>query len=190
MGQFTRTRRTIIDGRSLRRDSRHARAARCRLGASLPRVPPPPFLGRHKSARPDAALGGFRLVLLRAVIPASAVGQRPAPPDQPGVEVGSVRIEASRENAVVAVEAAGLAPQVARADVAPELLRGGLAASPCLPVRIDASLFPLGSIDPLQANARSRYFNAVAVEHPSLAGQRRQRFGRPGLVGIKADQSE
>src|SRR5262245_800825 len=104
MGQFTRTRRTIIDGRSLRRDSRHPRAARYRLGASLwrPRVLPPPFLGRHKSACPDAALGGFRLVLLRAVIPATAVGHSPAPPHQPSVEVGSVGIEAGRENAVVA----------------------------------------------------------------------------------------
>jgi hypothetical protein len=153
-------------------------------------VSPSPFLWRQEGSYPDAALGGFRLVLLRAVIPATTVCQSPTPPHQPGVEVGTVRTEASRENAIVAIEAVGLARQVARADVAPELLRGCFAARPCLPPGIDAGLLPLGSVDPLQANACSGYFDAVAIEHPRLADQRRRRLRRPGSVSMKADQSE
>src|SRR5262245_2695346 len=126
-------------------------------------------------------------LLLRAV---TAVRDSPTLTHHPGVDVGAIGTEASRKDAIVAVDTARLARQVARADVAPELLCGCLAARPCLPPGIDAGLLPLGSIDPLQANARSGYFDAVAVEHPRLADQRRRRLRRPGSVRVEADQSD
>src|SRR5262245_18108761 len=98
MGQFIRTRRPIIDWRGVGCDRPEGGGDASAACASLrgSRVSPSPYLWRQEGSRPDAALGGFRLVLLRAVIPATAVCQSLAPPHQPGVEVGSVRNEASR----------------------------------------------------------------------------------------------
>src|SRR5262249_59095435 len=117
-------------------------------------------VGGRKGPRPDARLGGFRLVLLRGLIPAPAICQRPTAPHQPSVDIGPVGIEAGRENAMVAIEAAGLASEVVRADVAPELLRGGLTTRPSLPAGVATGLLPLGSINAPQANAGSGYSDA------------------------------
>ena len=82
------------------------------------RVSAPPFPGRHEGSHPYAALGGLRLVLRRSVIAAIAVRQRPTLPHHPGVDVGTVGNEADREDPMVAVETARLAPQLAGADMA------------------------------------------------------------------------
>ncbi len=139
---------------------------------ALVRVSSSPLTRRQKGSGPDAALGRFGLVLLRAVTPGIAGCQRPPLSYDPGVDVGAVGSGANREDAVVPVHAVACARQFPTADMALQFLRRRLSARPRLPFGVGACLLPFGGIDALQANACPGHFEAVAVEHARATDQR------------------
>ena len=153
------------------------------------RVSSSPLPGRQKCSRPNATLGGLRLVLLRAVILDAAGRHRPTMPYDPGIHVGAVRDRTDRKDPIISVAPLGGAGHYPIADIAAQLLRRRLSAGPCLPFGIDACLTPFWSVDALQANARTGYFDAVAVNHSRPADQRRLGLGGPMLVSVEAEQA-
>src|SRR3954464_6856868 len=82
------------------------------------------------------------------------------------------------------VDAVACACQFPATDIASQLLRRRLSARPRLPLGVDACLLPFGGVDPLQPNACAGDFEAVAVQAPRPADQRRRGRGGPMLVGI------
>src|SRR5215467_16346387 len=82
------------------------------------RVLLPPFPRRRKGSRPDAALRGFGLVLLRLVLLDEACGQSPPLPHQPCIHIGAIRQFAHREQAMISVVGSAVARQVISANKA------------------------------------------------------------------------
>src|SRR6476619_6765025 len=111
-----------------------------------------PLPRQQECSRPDAALGRFGCVLLRAVMAGIAGCDRPTLPYHPGVDVGAVRDGTGGEDTVVPVHAVAYARQFPTTDMASQFLRRRLSARPHLPLGVEARLPPFGGIDPLQAN--------------------------------------
>ena len=149
-----------------------------------------PLPRQQECSGPDAALGRFGCVLLRAVMAGIAGCDRPTLPYDPGVDVGAVRHGAGGEDTVVPVDAMASACQFPATDIASQFLRRRLSARPRLPLRVDACLLPFEGIDPLQANTRRRFRgcrrpgpargrSTVKRAWRSNAGRHRSRVGRP-----------
>ena len=169
------------------RASRHTRSFRMSsfrmLSSPLPR--------QQECSGPDAALGRFGCVLLRAVMAGIAGCDRPTLPYDPGVDVGAVRHGAGGEDTVVPVDAMASACQFPATDIASQFLRRRLSARPRLPLRgrrMSASI--RGHRSPPSEYARRRFRgcrrpgpargrSTVKRAWRSNAGRHRSRAGRP-----------
>ena len=108
-------------------------------------VAPSPVPRPVEAPRPKAALTGAGFVLLGLVAADVAGGDGPALPYHPGIDLGSIRQRADREDALVAVGTGRLARQFAVPDV------GAQARAPPFSRRATTALRGPGRFDPTRA---------------------------------------
>jgi len=148
-----------------------------------------PLRWQGESSHPDSLLCFLGLRFLGRIEPGETVGDGPALPHHPRIDVGAVRQGAYCKRSLVAIESSAAAGELPTANVRSELIAGCSAARPRLSTCISACLFRLRCVDALQPDTGSGDLDGIAVDHPRFAYDCSRRGGVRAFVGVKCEHA-